>query len=306
MKITFPKYEEALVEEIEVYLDMHYQTEISDVQEDSELGIQYTFARGLVPQHGAGTRNENNYARPMFQLIVDQAFSGAGPRVEVPCQCYRFDQSWHCEQHEELDWDDKARRFVTPGTRAVPADLAPSMIQDALMESYRGAMRALQEESARSFWSSSRVPTEAHEERIRQAQAERQQIRYVESPASRALRGEPEQRIHLAEADSCRCDQGDRNCHREGYRFDFAADRWVVAGTVRGIPLADLVAVPEGLMREDGRSRLDALPTGTMRVAFDGSGPAVTYVEINGESVQGVESVRIEVEDPRGRTRTDR
>lgn len=102
MKIPFPKYEAEVVEEIEAYLDMHYQTEIVQEGED-RLGLKYLLARGFRPAGDGrpGTRRMNNYARPMFDVISDGGgLSGAAQPV-TPCQCYRFDQSWACSEHPE-------------------------------------------------------------------------------------------------------------------------------------------------------------------------------------------------------------
>lgn len=114
MKIPFPKYEAEVVEEIEAYLDMDYQTEITDRSDPSD-GLMYLFARGFAASDREGTRNPSNYARPMIQPIPDGAFSGSGVRV-TPCQCDRFDRSWNCELHPPIDWDPVRRRWKRPCT----------------------------------------------------------------------------------------------------------------------------------------------------------------------------------------------
>lgn len=113
MKLTFPKFDAALVEEIESFLDQSYQTEITGTEEHEELGITYTRARGFTPTGRPGTRGPDQYARPMFQLIQDRAFSGSGPRGTL-CQCGDFAYSWNCPEHDELPWDNKARRWIRP------------------------------------------------------------------------------------------------------------------------------------------------------------------------------------------------
>lgn len=116
MKIPFPKYEAEVVEEIESYLDMHYQTEIVAECEDG-YGLKYSSARGSRPARDGrpGTRRANNYARPMFSVIWHQSFSGAAQSMN-PCQCYRFDRSWDCDEHPEVTWDTRRRCWVRPGT----------------------------------------------------------------------------------------------------------------------------------------------------------------------------------------------
>jgi hypothetical protein len=142
VKLTFPKFDAALVEEIEAFLDQPYQTEITGTEEHSELGITYTRARGFTPTGRPGTRGADQYARPMFQLIQDRAFSGCGPRGTL-CQCGDFAYSWNCPEHDELPWDSKARRWIRPaaddGVRLAywtpeppPAGLV-AMYQDAQM-----------------------------------------------------------------------------------------------------------------------------------------------------------------------------
>lgn len=113
MKLTFPKFDAALVEEIEAFLDQPYQTEITNTEEHEDLGITYTRARGFRPTGRPGTRGADSYARPMFQLIQDRAFSGSGPRGTL-CQCGDFAYSWNCPEHDELPWDSKARRWIRP------------------------------------------------------------------------------------------------------------------------------------------------------------------------------------------------
>ncbi len=115
MKIPFPKYEAEVVEEIEAYLDMDYQTEITQRAEHPSDGLVYLFARGFAASDREGTRNPSNYARAMIQPIPDGAFSGSGVRV-TPCQCDRFDQSWNCELHPPIDWDPVRRRWKRPCT----------------------------------------------------------------------------------------------------------------------------------------------------------------------------------------------
>lgn len=113
MKLTFPEFDAALVEEIEAFLDQPYQTEITNTEEHEDLGITYTRARGSTPTGRPGTRGVDSYARPMFQLIQDRAFSGSGPRGTL-CQCGDFAYSWNCPEHDELPWDSKARRWIRP------------------------------------------------------------------------------------------------------------------------------------------------------------------------------------------------
>lgn len=105
-KTPKPAYDAEVVARIEEYLDQDYLTEIIHTEKVSDDGIQYLYAAG---------RTKKSYTRPMFQLIWYSAFSGTGPRV-TPCQCDRFDQSWACELHPELDWDPERERWKRPCT----------------------------------------------------------------------------------------------------------------------------------------------------------------------------------------------
>jgi hypothetical protein len=119
MKIPFPKYEAEVVAEIEAYLDMHYQTEIINTREVyDELVI--TFARGHRADNSrSGTRNHNNYARPMFETMELGVHSAMTVSVSPCIACDRFDRSWNCAQHGEVPWDSKRKAWLTPG-REVP------------------------------------------------------------------------------------------------------------------------------------------------------------------------------------------
>jgi hypothetical protein len=113
VKLTFPKYDAALVEEIEAYLDQPYQTEIVDESDPDRDGLITTVARGFTSTGQPGSRGSNHYARPMFQVIVQGAFSG-WPLTGTPCQCGNFAYSWNCPEHDELPWDTKSRRWIRP------------------------------------------------------------------------------------------------------------------------------------------------------------------------------------------------
>jgi hypothetical protein len=140
LKLPFPKYEAETVAEIEAYLDMHYQTEIVETEQmgPEAHGLKATYARGLTPNGDAATRNVNNYARPMFQVLPRDAFS-CGAIVVTPCRaCDDFSRSWACEEHHELPWDAEKGRFQRP-------DRVDAPILDTLVEQYRQAMHMIAE-----------------------------------------------------------------------------------------------------------------------------------------------------------------
>ena len=66
----------------------------------------------ILHAEGADVRN---YNRPMFQVLPRDAFSGMGALV-TPCMaCDRFDRSWACEEHPEVEWDHDLKRWKRPG-----------------------------------------------------------------------------------------------------------------------------------------------------------------------------------------------
>lgn len=115
MKIPFPRYDEALVLEIEEHLLQDLNTDIRDELEcnpDSDMaGLKVTFARG-----GSGL-----YRRPMFQVLNDVPGAGTlSGALGVSCACGDFSRSWNCSEHGEVPWDWEKRQFVTPGTSTRP------------------------------------------------------------------------------------------------------------------------------------------------------------------------------------------
>lgn len=115
MKIPFPRYDEALVLEIEEHLLQDLNTDIRDELEcnpDSDMaGLKVTFAHG-----GSGV-----YRRPMFQVLNDVPGAGTlSGALGVSCACGDFSRSWNCSEHGEVPWDWEKRQFVTPGTSTRP------------------------------------------------------------------------------------------------------------------------------------------------------------------------------------------
>ena len=105
-KIPKPAYDAKLVAAIEEYLDQDYLTETETETEQEAGGLKYTHARG---------RARKSYPRPMFEIILDTSFS-AQPVNVTPCQCDRFDRSWNCPAHPEIEWDTVRRRWKRPCT----------------------------------------------------------------------------------------------------------------------------------------------------------------------------------------------
>jgi len=93
MKITFPVYREAAIEEMEACLDMHYLTETAQMSEMSEDGLRSVRALGA---------DTAGHSRPMFEIFHADAFSGLRQPVS-PCEaCDRFEKSWACPEHTHL------------------------------------------------------------------------------------------------------------------------------------------------------------------------------------------------------------
>lgn len=89
-----------LVEYLEQYFDMHYQTEIVETAHmDYEKGdgIVELTARG-----GVKARVSGSYPRPMFQVlpVPVRHITPAPSFRQVPCvDCGNFARSWNCEAH---------------------------------------------------------------------------------------------------------------------------------------------------------------------------------------------------------------
>lgn len=288
MRIPFPKYEAEVVAEIEAYLDMDYQTEITHEEEHEALGVKYTWARGHNPNGRPDlvTRNENNYARPMFQLITQGAFSGGGPSV-TPCMaCDRFDRSWACTEHTEIPWDSEKRRWIRPGrenevTAYYSPEAPPVGVYATLVAQYARVLEQ-QDIDARRFFTNA----------VQDEERERQRPRYVNA------------------ADRCTCSMcrnggpNDLNVGRPGYHYDFAQNRWApdtddalgdfrAGGEVGGGFLLQLDSVPDELLPPHERFMRN-LPdfSITLEGTFD-----PRFLEISGDTVQTPAStVRIEVE----------
>ncbi len=102
MKTPFPEYDALRVDAIEEHLDQQYLTEIVAVQSDQDLpGMQVIFARGaMICDRPGGT-----HFRPMLQIIPRDAYSGCPGFVEPCPACDRWDRSWNCPEHPEIEWD---------------------------------------------------------------------------------------------------------------------------------------------------------------------------------------------------------
>lgn len=101
MKTPFPKYDDTLVGRIEEYLDMHYLTSVAtEVPVGDDLIVTSAVGRGM-----------SRYARPMFQVIPHDAFSGSCLSY-TPCPaCDDWSRSWNCPDHHEIPWDAEKREW---------------------------------------------------------------------------------------------------------------------------------------------------------------------------------------------------
>lgn len=153
MKLKPPVFDRALVEEIEAWLDQAYQTEIfqTDTMGPLDDGLMVTFARGAESASGpVGVRRPGNHARPMFQLIPDQAYSGTPTRPANPCpDCYDFSRSWNCEYHPERSYDTKTHAWGRPGQEPFSPPAAPAI--DRMLEQFTLAVEE-QAAQARRMW----------------------------------------------------------------------------------------------------------------------------------------------------------
>ena len=142
MKIPFPKYDEALVLEIERYLQQRSKTELSapvECDPYSEMaGLSVTYALG----------RSGVYMRPMFQVFNDVPSGERWPRwtgtAGVPCACGDFSRSWNCSEHGEVPWDWEKRRFAMPGTSTRPGEeipLAPMLGPSGALPATGGVVR---------------------------------------------------------------------------------------------------------------------------------------------------------------------
>jgi len=86
-----------LVDEIEMYLDQHYQTEIIGSYTNDELGLTVIVARGQVTVRGT--------TRPMIQVIQD----GGGFKYNHPNPCPSCDdwaRTARCADHWETTFQE--------------------------------------------------------------------------------------------------------------------------------------------------------------------------------------------------------
>ena len=84
------------------------ESDANDFDDDTDIEYAEPMrdAESVNILHSYG-RERKRYARPMFQIIPRDAFSGAQQNV-TPCSCDRFDLSWdatRCETHAEVEWD---------------------------------------------------------------------------------------------------------------------------------------------------------------------------------------------------------
>lgn len=90
--------------------------------------------------HAAGA-DVRSYNRPMFQVIPRDAFSGMGASV-TPCMaCDRFDQSWACEEHPEVEWDHDQKYWKRPGMNGPTAYASGTSIFQMMSAQIEAAYR---------------------------------------------------------------------------------------------------------------------------------------------------------------------
>lgn len=115
------------LEDIEAALDMHYLTEIIQVDKPRE-GLINTWSRGR------SLPTTSSYSRPMFQIMgVTSAEYRNDP--QVPCaSCGDFSRSWNCPAHTYWAPADD--------TRSLPAPLEDAAFSNRpVMEQIRRAYR---------------------------------------------------------------------------------------------------------------------------------------------------------------------
>ena len=263
----------------------------------SELNVTFAFGRGT-----------KSYPRPMFQIIPRDAFSGMGQAV-TPCSCDRFDLSWdatRCEAHAEVEWDWERKAWKRPGADAPRAYYSPepaaptSDAGQSILERLYSQIQAVSEgrcECGLCRASRGDAPRidgclnfDANTQAIeRRRQYEAQMNLYRQGPDAMtrwALGDEPAQ---------------DPNFEREGYRYSFTQDRWLPEVPPSAYPpgsvqldvsqvLPELIQQAEQRMSDRLSQIMGQTITGTFRL------------EVNGETLQGIQSFSIEVE-PNDETR---
>lgn len=123
MKTPFPKYDEALVADIEDELDMVHLTEIT-LHAPAYLypgdSISEPFESFTILQTRGGRLADLDghvIPRLMIQSIPTETERGS-MIYNNPCpNCDNFAVSWKCEAHPELKWDTERRRWVRPTAR---------------------------------------------------------------------------------------------------------------------------------------------------------------------------------------------
>lgn len=138
MKIPFPKYDAALVEEIEAHLDQDYLTEIH-----YRTDMEYEVGDGLVREvsMGVSTPRAGEYVRPMFQLMAAREAQKHGARTIGCPDCYDFARTSNCAIHFEKG----GQRFSSPAMERLGGLVEDfrSVVTPAFLEwSARFAVRA--------------------------------------------------------------------------------------------------------------------------------------------------------------------
>lgn len=100
MKLPPPRYDAALVAEVEDYLDQEYATRIIDITPASLVpGVD----DGVQTLHTEGGLYSGDIMRPMFQLIGVDQHGFLPATVRLPCAaCYDFSRTAACPDHPEV------------------------------------------------------------------------------------------------------------------------------------------------------------------------------------------------------------
>jgi len=139
MKTPFPKFDEALVREIETYLDQDYQTEIDrvengDIEEGDGIDVLIPLGRRKHPG--------SVYVRPMIQILPHD-YSGYLHTYCNPCpDCDDWSRTSDCAVHYEAGLD-RAINGRVDTARSSPSHRNADTAGDLIAESIRQVQERL-------------------------------------------------------------------------------------------------------------------------------------------------------------------
>jgi hypothetical protein len=111
MKTPFPKYDAALVADIEHHLSIDRATEPDGFGAEPVPGMPGLLFTTHKGRWGTPAQGRRECSRPMFQIFGDGIGSAMRQSV-TPCpDCDDWARTSRCAEHHELTWNAKTRRW---------------------------------------------------------------------------------------------------------------------------------------------------------------------------------------------------